>query len=166
MIQPLIINLITICALSLEIISSIPTKAKALTLAYDETTCNVSDVSNSIACEGAYKIENMNENQDSLFIFNLKWNKLAFSDLIVTKNITGVRGNWYLTQINPAKFHYMLVITANNFFSAYLLSDTDLLDNAIGGIWNSCGLQKLDECLHMGNKLQPSDFIIYTSPKK
>ena len=124
--------------------------------------CDVSEVSGSVACEGAFEGNDSNQELDGLFDVN-GWSELFKEDLdegndtVGGLEVTGggTSGGWSLTGINFNTSNIMVVLKGADSFSSYLL------DDATSGSWNTDGLVKPNG--RPGPGL--SHFTVYQAPK-
>lgn len=112
--------------------------ANALTLG--PVACNISNVSGSSNCQGAFNGNDANQDLSNLFGIS-KWNQFAKVDndsgskggLTVTGG--GTSGGWTISGITSDK--YMIILKGGPSFSSYLLNST-----TTSGTWNTAGLFK------------------------
>lgn len=122
--------------------------------------CDVSDVSGSVACEGAFSGNDSNQDLGGIFGVDA-WSELfkVDSDSGVDDGLTvtggGTSGGWSLTGINFNTSNIMVVLKGADSFSSYLL------DDATSGSWNTDGLVKPNG--RPGPGL--SHFTVYQAPK-
>ncbi|MFP4122824.1 PEP-CTERM sorting domain-containing protein [Coleofasciculus sp.] len=122
-------------------------------------SCSTSDLSGSVACEGAFKGNDSNQVLDGLFGVDA-WSELfkVDSDSGVDDGLTvtggGTSGGWSLTGIDFSTTNIMVALKGGNSFSAYKL------DGVISGNWNTDGLVN-------GGGGHPglSHFTVYQAPK-
>lgn len=114
--------------------------AKTMSLT-DLGTCNISQLTTSTACEGAFMGNDSNSDLDGIFGKN-GWTEIAKIDkgtqdgILSITNAGGTSGNWSVSGWGSLTM-VMAVLKGGPDFAAYLL---DL--NSTSGTWNTLGLLK------------------------
>lgn len=136
----MVLKLVAGTALAITLSASM---ASALTLASGSTTCSITDVSGSTACEGAYSGNDSNEISDTTELFGLDgWKEIdkvdgnAGTSGVLTSQASGM---WSISSFDTYET-FMIVLKGGPTFSAYLLGDGDTA--ASSGTWSTAGILK------------------------
>ncbi len=120
--------------------------ASALTLKTGSTTCSISDLSGSTACEGAYDGNDSNQSLNGIFGLD-NWSEIAKVDassgtsgVLTTTAASGAEtGTWTVSAGGYSAFGtIMAVLKGSDSFSAYLLGASDTA--ATSGTWSTASL--------------------------